>query len=346
MSRYYSKKTEGVTESVTDRVKDKVTDSIKAGDSAKDSVTGQFCVDETAQGLRLDVYVTGQLKNLTRSQVQRFIEEEKILVNHQAVKANYKIKTADMLTYRIPAAKAVEVLPEKISLQIIYEDEDVLVINKPQGMVVHPANGNERGTLVNALLAYDCNLSSLNGALRPGIVHRIDKDTSGLLVIAKNDLTHLDLARQLKEHKMKREYLTLVHGVMAEPGGIIEAPIGRNQRDRQKMAVVFKNSKPAITRYWVLERLINYTLVKCRLETGRTHQIRVHLAYLHHPVVGDVKYGYRKVHFGLSGQVLHAATLGFVHPRSKEWLEFTADLPAYFQDVLQLLKSQDLNNEV
>ncbi len=334
MGRYFRKK----ADSTTDRVTDSTTDGVK------DSVAGQLCVDEAAQGLRLDVYVTGQLKNLTRSQVQHFIEEQKILVNHQAAKANYKIKTADAITYRIPAAKAVEVLPEKIPLQIVYEDEDVLVINKPQGMVVHPANGNYRGTLVNALLAYGCNLSSLNGALRPGIVHRIDKDTSGLLVIAKNDSAHLELAQQLKGHEMKREYLALVHGGMAEPGGIIEAPIGRNLRERQKMAVVLKNSKPAVTRYWILERLANYTLVKCRLETGRTHQIRVHLAYLHHPIVGDAKYGYRKVHFGLAGQVLHAATLGFVHPRSKEWLEFTVDLPAYFREVLQLLESQYVDN--
>jgi 23S rRNA pseudouridine1911/1915/1917 synthase len=302
-------------------------------------IDGQLRVDEGAQGIRLDVFVTRQLGDLTRSQVQRFIEEERIFVNGQAVKANYKTKKGDLVLYRLPENKTPEILPEKIPLQIVYEDADVLVINKPQGMVVHPANGNYHGTLVNALLGYGCSLSGLNGVMRPGIVHRIDKDTSGLLVVAKHDEAHQDLAQQIKKHEIKREYLALVHGVISEPGGKIDAPIGRDLRDRQKMAVVFRNSKQAVTRYWVLERLADYTLVKCRLETGRTHQIRVHMAYLHYPVVGDPKYGLRKEKLPLAGQALHAATLGFVHPRSKEWLEFTVDLPAYFQELLHSLGS-------
>lgn len=301
---------------------------------------GQLCVDEVAQGTRLDVYLTGILKKLTRSQVQRLIEEAQILVNGQQGKANYKVKTGDVISYQLPEEKPLQIVPENIPLEIVYEDNDVLVINKPQGMVVHPANGNYQGTLVNALLGYGCPLSSLNGKLRPGIVHRIDKDTSGLLVVAKNDEAHRGLAEQVKEHEFKREYLALVHGVVDEPGGIIEAPIGRDLKDRQKMAVVFKNSKPALTRYWVLERFADYSLVKCQLETGRTHQIRVHMAYLHHPVAGDPKYGYRKEQLKLAGQALHAATLGFKHPRSQEWVEFSASLPAYFQEVLQSLGSK------
>ncbi len=324
MGKYYRKKTNSGLAGCSQEAHDLV---------------GQFCIAESTQGMRLDVFMTAQLQDLTRSQVQRFIEEQKILVNERPAKANYKTRVGDILTYRLPAKKAPEIFPETFPLEIVYEDEDVLVINKPQGMVVHPANGNYRGTLVNALLGYGCNLSKLNGEIRPGIVHRIDKDTSGLLVVAKNNPAHQDLAEQLKKHTLKREYLALVHGVIAEPGGIIDAPIGRDLRDRQKMAVVFQNSKPAVTRYWVIERLAEYTLIRCRLETGRTHQIRVHMAYLHHPVLGDPKYGLRKESLGLAGQVLHAATLGFVHPRTRESLEFTAELPKYFQETLQSLGS-------
>ncbi|MGI6534285.1 MAG: RluA family pseudouridine synthase [Peptococcia bacterium] len=307
---------------------------------------GQLRIDESGQGKRIDVYLTAALPDLTRTQVQRLLENGDVLVNGQPVKANYKTKTDDLITYRIPAPKPVEILPEKLPLDIVYEDEDVLVVNKPQGMVVHPAFGNYQGTLVNALLGYGCKLSDLNGDLRPGIVHRIDKETSGLLVVAKNNEAHRELAAQLKKHELKREYLALVHGVLNEPGGIIDAPIGRDLKDRQKMAVVFKNSKPAVTRYLVLERFAAHTLIKCSLETGRTHQIRVHMAYLHHPVVGDAKYGYRKEKLNLVGQVLHAATLGFAHPRSKQWLEFTADIPTYFRGVLQSLGSQYIHFEV
>lgn len=305
----------------------------------------EFVVDEAGKGIRVDVYLAGVLADLTRSQVQRLIEDQEVLVNSQSVKANYKVKEADLIICKIPVPEPLEVLPENIPLDILYEDEDLLVVNKPRGMVVHPANGNYTGTLVNALLHHCVNLSGLNGALRPGIVHRIDKDTSGLLVAAKNDFTHRGLAEQLKGHQMKREYLALVYGVMPEPGGLIEAPIGRHLRDRQKMAVSLKNSKHAVTRYQVLERLQGYTLVKCCLETGRTHQIRVHMAYIGYPVVGDPKYGLRKAQLGLKGQALHAATLSFVHPRSREWLEFTKNPPEDFLKALQLAGSQSLFQE-
>jgi 23S rRNA pseudouridine1911/1915/1917 synthase len=212
-------------------------------------------------------------------------------------------------------------------------------------MVVHPAYGNFKGTLVNALLYHCHDLSGINGVLRPGIVHRIDKDTSGLLVVAKNDQAHQGLAQQIKDHSVKREYIALLHGIMAEPGGVIETPIGRDPKDRQKMAVTTKNSKEAVTRYWVLERLNGYTLVKCRLETGRTHQIRVHMAYIGHPVVGDPKYGPKKPHMNLKGQALHAAVLGFVHPRSKEWLEFSAAPPETFRETLNILGSEYIFEE-
>jgi len=292
----------------------------------------QFTVEAELVNTRLDVLVSQFLTEFSRSQVQRLIEEEAVMVNEKAAKANYKVRLGDLITYRLPEPVPLEVVPEKIPLDIVYEDGDLLVVNKPQGMVVHPAAGVYRGTLVNALLYHCKDLSGINGVMRPGIVHRIDKDTSGLLLVAKNDLAHQDLARQIKEHTVKREYLALVHGVMMEPGGIIEAPIGRDSKDRQKMAVVMRNSKKALTRYRVLERLNGYTLIQCRLETGRTHQIRVHMAYINHPVVGDPKYGPRKAQdLGFSGQALHARTIGFSHPRTKEYLEFSVDPPPAYQ---------------
>lgn len=306
----------------------------------------QFVVPEVEQGSRIDVYLTNLLENLTRSQLQRLMEDKGVLVNGQFVKANYKIKAGDVIVYKLPAPEAVQILPEKIPLQIIYEDEDLLVINKPRGMLVYPASGKYSGTLVNALLYHCRELSGRKDTLRPGIVHRLDKDTSGILVAAKNDKVHQELARQFKAALVRREYLALVHGLMTEPGGIIDAPIGRNLRNRQKMAVVLKNSKQAVTRYQVLERLQDYTLLRCRLETGRTHQIRVHLAYLHHPVVGDSKYGLspfpqeEKGKLGLQGQALHALTLGFIHPRSQERLKFTANPPQDFAHALQILGSE------
>jgi len=298
-----------------------------------------FQVSEDSGGIRLDVFVTRALPQISRTQVQRLIDEGSILVGGKPVKANYRLSAGEIIFCQVPPAKPLCVAAEQIELNIVYEDCDLLVVNKPQGMVVHPANGNLTGTLVNALLHHCSDLSGINGVLRPGIVHRIDKDTSGLLVITKNDLAHQNLAQQIKEHTVKRVYLALVHGVIEEPGGLIEAPIGRDLRDRQKMAVVFKNSKVAVTEYQVLERLGEYTLVECRLKTGRTHQIRVHMAYLKHPVVGDSKYGPKKVHLGFEGQALHAKTLGFSHPRTAVWLEFSAEPPLQFLKVLKKLGS-------
>lgn len=309
----------------------------------------QFVVDEEGQGKRIDLYLAGLLEDLTRSQLQRFIAEKKVFVNGQAVKANYKIKAGDIITCQLPENEAIPIVPENIALEIIYEDADLLVINKPRGMLVYPASGKYSGTLVNALLDHCSELSGTKDTVRPGIVHRLDKDTSGLLVAAKNNDVHKELARQFKAALVRREYLALVHGLMSEPGGIIDAPIGRNLRNRRKMAVVLKNSKQAVTKYQVLERFPDYTLLRCRLKTGRTHQIRVHLAYLQHPVVGDFKYGTstsqqeqsRKL--GLQGQALHSLALGFRHPCSQEWLEFTAVPPQDFLNALQVLGSESIH---
>lgn len=299
-----------------------------------------FIIQEEDQGVRLDVFVACKLQEISRTQAQDLIKKKAVLVNKEGSKANYKLKARDLVSCIIPAPEALSVEPEPIPLEIVYEDRDMLVVNKPQGMVVHPANGNYRGTLVNALLFHCRDLSGINGLLRPGIVHRIDKDTSGLLAVAKTDLAHRSLARMIKEHSVKREYLALVHGAVGEPGGIIDAPIGRDRADRQKMAVVLQNSKNAVTEYRVLERLGEYTLLECRLKTGRTHQIRVHMAFIHHPVVGDPKYGPKSNQLGVCGQALHARTLGFTHPRTGEWLEFTSPLPATFRGALRRLGSQ------
>lgn len=297
-----------------------------------------FRVEADQAGERLDRFLAGVLKDLSRSRIQELIKEGQVTVNGQAVKPNYKIKENDSLKVIIPAAQPLEVLPEDIALDILYEDQDLIVINKPQGMVVHPAAGHYSGTLVNALLHHCRDLSGINGVLRPGIVHRLDKDTSGVLVAAKNDYAHQHLAQQIKEHSVKRIYLALLHGRIKEEAGVIEAPIGRDPRERKRMAVVDKNGKEAVTAYTVLERFQDYTFVKLQLKTGRTHQIRVHMAYLGFPVVGDPKYGPRKPHFGLKGQALHAQTLGFVHPRTGEYMEFSAPLPEYFQEILEKLR--------
>lgn len=299
-----------------------------------------YIIGADIKGVRLDKYLCEMKEQLSRNQVQRLIEQGKVLVNGKLEKASYRLEADDEVTYEIPAPQELQVNPEPIALDIVYEDADVVVINKPQGMVVHPANGNYTGTLVNALLYHCRDLSGINGVMRPGIVHRIDKDTSGLLVAAKNDTAHRNLALQIQEHTVKRVYLALVHGNIVEPGGIIEAPIGRSASDRQKMAVITKNSKEAVTEYLVLERLGKYTLVECRLKTGRTHQIRVHMAYINHPVVGDPKYGYKKEEIKINGQALHARKLAFKHPRSGEWLEFSAAPPRIFIETLKELGSK------
>jgi len=300
----------------------------------------EYTVPEGQAGVRLDVLISGLAGELTRSRVQKLITGSMVTVNGSPAKSNYKVKERDRVRVEIPVPEPLEVSAEKIPLDIVYEDGDVLVVNKPQGMVVHPAAGNYSGTLVNALLEHCDDLSGINGVIRPGIVHRIDKDTSGLLVVAKNDRAHLELARQIKEHSVSRRYLALVHGNITEPKGVIDAPVGRDPRDRKKMAVVTRNSKPAVTRYTVLERLDGFTLVECALETGRTHQIRVHMAYIGHPVAGDPVYGPKKNPLGLAGQALHAFELGFRHPANGEYREFKAEIPEYFTELLNRLRQE------
>lgn len=288
-------------------------------------------------GTRLDTYLAATLDGISRSYIQKLIGEQRILINNRPVKANYKIKTADQIFVEIPDAAPIDILPEPMDLDIVYEDGDLLIVNKPVGMVVHPAHGHYHGTLVNGLLAHCTDLSGINGKMRPGIVHRIDKDTSGLLMIAKNDMAHQHLAAQLKEHSTKRAYYALVQGVLSEPAGLIDAPIGRHETERKKMAVTLKNGKEARTHYYVKERFAHNTFIECRLETGRTHQIRVHMAYLGHPLVGDPLYGTRKNNLDFPGQALHAYALGFIHPRTEEPLYFEAPLPQHFQTVLKEL---------
>ena len=286
-------------------------------------------------GIRLDKALA-DLTELSRSQANEAIKNGNILVNGKAVKAKYSVKEGDLVTYDLPEPEVLEYEAEDIPLDIVYEDDDVAVVNKPQGMVVHPSVGHTSGTLVNALMYHIHDLSSINGVVRPGIVHRIDKDTSGLLMIAKNDRAHQALAEELKDKKSLRKYLAIVHGNISNDRGVIEAPIGRSEKDRKKQAVMAKG-KPAVTHFKVLERFGNYTLVELTLETGRTHQIRVHIAYIGHPVAGDPLYGPRKTLKG-NGQFLHAQTLGFTHPTTGESLRFSVEPPAIFQETLENLR--------
>lgn len=289
-------------------------------------------------GNRLDKALA-DLTTLSRSQANEEIKKGTVLVNGKAAKAKYAVKVGDVITYEIPEDETLDYEAEDIPLDIIYEDEDVAVINKPQGMVVHPSAGHTSGTLVNALMYHIKDLSTINGVVRPGIVHRIDKDTSGLLMIAKNDISHKALAEELKDKKSLRKYLAIVHGNLPNDRGMIEAPIGRSEKDRKKQAVTAKG-KEAVTRFQVLERFGNYTLVELTLETGRTHQIRVHMAYIGHPVAGDPLYGPRKTLKG-QGQFLHARTLGFTHPRTGEVMTFTAEAPGIFQERLEELRQHN-----
>lgn len=297
-------------------------------------------IDQDQAGQRLDLFLTKVCPELTRTYIQKLIDQEQVKVNDKISKANYKLKEGDFVQVQVPPPEALEVTAEEIPLEILFEDGDVVVINKPQGMVVHPAHGNYSGTLVNALLFHCQDLSGINGVLRPGIVHRIDKDTSGVLMVAKNDQAHLSLAEQIKDHTVKRIYKALVHGNIQEETGLVDAPIGRDENDRKKMAVTLKNSKEARTRYQVIERFGDYTLLEARLETGRTHQIRVHMAYLGHPVVGDPVYGPKKAPFNLNGQLLHAELLGFNHPRSDQYLEFSAPFPAYMASTIEKVRNK------
>ncbi len=290
---------------------------------------------------RIDAFIASRL-SLSRSFAAELIDDGKVLLNGSAVKKRALVKSGDEVTVEIPELKEPEALPQDIPIDIVYEDDDLLVVNKPKGMVVHPAPGNSDGTLVNALL-YHCKgtLSGINGVSRPGIVHRIDKDTSGLLIVAKNDVAHIHLAEQIKEHSFTREYLAICYGNVKQDSGLVSAPIGRDPKNRQRMAVVYKNSKSAVTHYEVVERFEGFTLMRFRLETGRTHQIRVHMASIGHPIAGDPLYGPKKVITELCGQCLHAGKIGFIHPKTNQYLEFEAELPEYFKKYKAKLKPLD-----
>ena len=293
-------------------------------------------------GIRIDAWVSEQMPELTRSAAQRLLAEGMILVNGKAPKKNYKVNAGDTITVTIPEAAEVPLIPQNIPIDIVFEDEDVVVVNKPRGMVVHPAPGHPDGTLVNALL-YHCGdtLSGVGGEKRPGIVHRIDKDTSGLLIVAKNDAAHLALSAQLSDRSLSRVYRAVVVGNLREDAGTVDAPIGRHPNDRKKMAVTHQNSRNAVTHWSVLERYRGYTHVRCKLETGRTHQIRVHMAHIGHPLLGDEVYGHAKLpEKGLVGQCLHAKELQFIHPRTGEAVHLDTELPEYFKEVLARLGSE------
>ena len=290
-------------------------------------------------GERLDAFLARAVEGLTRSAAQRLLDEGCVLVNGKPGKKNCKLNISDEISVEIPEPKPVDIVPKEIPLEIVYEDEDVLVINKPKGLVVHPAAGHQDDTLVNGLLyAMGDSLSGINGELRPGIVHRIDKDTSGLLAVAKNDLAHVVLASQLKDHTMARTYQCIVCGNLKEDQGTVDAPIGRHPSDRKKMCINERNGKNAVTHWEVIKRYRGYTHVQCRLETGRTHQIRVHMASIGHPILGDTVYGRKKPELGQSSQVLHAGILCFQHPRDQRPVMVMADLPAYFKEVLEKLE--------
>ena len=290
---------------------------------------------ETENGERIDKYLSNEMSGFSRSYIQKLMKDGHVYVNGKAVKANYKLAYDDMITVEIPDLVEPDIVPENIPLDILYEDDDILIVNKPKGMVIHPAAGHYSGTLVNALM-YHCgeSLSGINGVMRPGIVHRIDMDTTGSLLVCKNDQAHQKLAEQLKVHSIKRVYHAIVCGNLKEDSGTIDAPIGRHPVDRKKMSINYQNGREAVTHYQVLERFGDYTYISCRLETGRTHQIRVHMASIRHPLLGDNVYGPQKCPFKLQGQTLHAKILGITHPTTGEYMEFDAPLPEYFEDLL------------
>ncbi|WP_270526096.1 RluA family pseudouridine synthase [Longibaculum muris] len=290
-------------------------------------------------GQRIDKILVKALTDFSRTQIQMLIQDGHVLVNGKVIKASYKVEVNDEVMVHIPEPESADILAEDIPLDIVYEDQDVIVVNKPTGMIVHPSAGIYKGTLVNALLYHCHDLSGINGVMRPGIVHRIDKETSGLLMVAKNDMAHASLSEQLQEHTVTRRYLALVHGLIPHEFGRIEAPIGRDPKDRQKMTCTDKNAKDAITNFKVLERFKDMTLVECRLETGRTHQIRVHMQYIGHPVYGDPQYGLKRDDTTY-GQYLHAKILGFVHPRTGEDMYFESELPDFFKAKLDELRNE------
>lgn len=296
-------------------------------------------IEKEHAGERIDKLITDMLSSgYSRSYVQKLINNENVMVNEKPVKSNYKVSENDIVKIMIPYPEELNIEPENIPLDIVYEDDDVILINKPKGMVVHPSAGHYSGTLVNALMYHCTNLSGINGVMRPGIVHRIDMNTTGIIVACKNDAAHISLSNQLKEHSITRYYYAICHNCFNEPSGTVDAPIGRHPVDRKKMAINFKNGKEAITHYEVIENLKNYAFIKCKLETGRTHQIRVHMASISHPLLGDDVYCNAKCSFDLQGQTLHAGVLGFIHPRTGKYVEYEAPLPDYFEKVLKKLK--------
>ena len=300
-------------------------------------------VEENTQKKRIDSYIVDKNINLSRTAIKRLLDEGKILVNGKKQKPSYKPEVGDIITIEIPEPEEVELKPQDIPIDIIYEDKDIIVVNKPKGMVVHPANGNPDGTLVNAILA-KCkdSLSGIGGEIRPGIVHRLDKDTSGLLIIAKNDQAHINMSKQIQDRKVIKKYIALVKGVIGENTATIDMPIARSTKDRKKMAVDPKG-KEAITHYKVLQRYDKYTLLEIKIDTGRTHQIRVHMSYIGHPVVGDMQYSNGKNEFGIEGQMLHSRYLEFDHPITGKRLKLEAPLPEYFEQVLKELEGRQIN---
>lgn len=299
----------------------------------------EITVEEEFAGERIDKFLCDMLSSYSRSYIQKLIVDGMVLVNNNIIKSSYKVEAGNQLKIIIPVPKDLSIEPENIPLDIIYEDDDVILVNKPKNMVVHPSAGHYSNTLVNALL-YHCagNLSGINGVLRPGIVHRIDMNTTGVLVVCKNDEAHISLSNQLKEHSITRYYYAICHNRFGEMSGTVNAPIGRHPVDRKKMAINHKNGKEAITHYEVLENFEKYAYVKCRLETGRTHQIRVHMTSISHPLLGDDIYGNVKCPYNLTGQTLHAGVLGFIHPRSGKYMEFSAPLPDYFTKLLEIIR--------
>ncbi|MDQ2087222.1 RluA family pseudouridine synthase [Herbivorax sp. ANBcel31] len=299
----------------------------------------EIIFDSQENGIRIDAWLSKNLSEYSRSYIQKLLKDKNVLVNGNAVKPNYKIAEGDHIILKIPKPQVLDVVAEDIDIQVLYEDEDILVVNKPKGMVVHPAAGNYSGTLVNALMAH-CgdDLSDINGVIRPGIVHRIDKETSGVLVVAKNNKSHEMLSEKLKNHDIKRVYEAVVHGIIREDKGRIDAPIGRHPVDRKKMAVNTKNGRGAITHFKVLERFKESTYIQVTLETGRTHQIRVHMSHVGYPIIGDRVYGKKNEKYEIEGQTLHAKVLGFVHPSKNKYMEFEAPLPPYFSQLIEKIK--------
>lgn len=300
----------------------------------------EFVIEEKYAGERIDKFLSESVPDLSRSYIQKLIKDGQVTVNNKIVKSNYKMNAGDLLLMEEPELQEPDIIAEDIPLDILYEDSDLLIVNKPKGMVVHPSAGHYSGTLVNALMHY-CkdDLSGINGVMRPGIVHRIDMDTTGSLLVCKNDFTHNDIAEQLKVHSITRVYHAIVHGVLKQDEGTINAPIGRHPIDRKKMSINHKNGKEAITHYKVLQRFKGFTYIECRLETGRTHQIRVHMSSISHPLLGDVVYGPAKCPYKLQGQTLHAKTIGIIHPRTGKYLEIDAPLPEYFVSLLKKLEN-------